>query len=298
MKALKVALPVVLAGLLALWLVAQISSRGDAQAYRLEREALRREAVERSVVARGLPGPAGAEEARAWMRWWLDGAAALRQRHPKPAEPAVPERPRSGKESAAEEAFRTYAAGCLEALRAGYAPAFSAVDQGIRLDLLAVAAGEHPATKERALRLDFALWGAPRRLEREAAGPGERGTARVAVAVAFRQLAFRFLDGAGKTYGEMSGSGEPFIALKDPERFSPDLPPGVVLGRWWVEPFPREAAKVEITVAAQIQGMSGAGLSPTFRWEAPVPEAWQLRAGEVFRAETREAPPEPAAPGR
>jgi len=291
MKALKVVLPVALAGLVALWVTSRLSSGRAAEAYRVEREALRREAVERTAVARGLAGPPGAEEARAWVRWWVDAAAALRQRYPGQGEP---ERPKGAKEGAAEADFRAYAAGRLEALRAGYAPALSGVDQGVRLDLLAIAPGEHPATKERALRLDFALWGAPRRLEREASGPGERGAVRVVVPLAFPKLAFRFLDAAGKTYGEMSGSGEPFIALKDPERFSAELPPGVVLGTWWVEPFPREAARVEISVAAQVQGMTTAALSPSFRWEVPVAEAWQLRPGEAYRAETREAPPEPA----
>ena len=68
----------------------------------------------------------------------------------------------------------------LEALRAGYAPALSAVDQGLRLDVLALRAGEHPETHERALRIDFALWGAPRRIDRES-GPSERPTLHVSV---------------------------------------------------------------------------------------------------------------------
>jgi hypothetical protein len=291
MKALKVVLPVALAGLVALWVVSRLSAGREAEAWRIEREALRREAVERAGVARGLAGPAGAEEARAWVRWWVDASSALRQRHPGQGEP---ERPRGAKESAAEGDFRAYAASRLEALRAGYAPALSAVDQGVRLDVLAIGTGEHPATHERALRLDFALWGAPRRLEREAGGAGDRGAVRVVVPLAFPKLAFRFLDAGGKTYGEMSGAGEPFIALKDPDRFSSELPPGVVLGTWWVEPFPREAARVEISVAAQVQGMTTAALTPTFRWEVPVAEAWQLRPGEAFRAETREVAPEPA----
>jgi hypothetical protein len=290
MKALRMILPLVLAGVVVLVGITQLARRSDREAYRFEREALRREAVERATVARGLSGPAGVEEARALVRWWLDGVAQLGNRHPSAAAPA-PAAERGDKDAAA---WRRYAAERLDELRAGYAPVLSAADQGLRLDVLSVRTGEHPDTHERGLRLDFALWGAPRRLEREA-GEGARATVRVLVPVAFQKLSFRFIDAAGKTYGEMSGSGEPYLVLKDPERFPGELPPGIVLGTWWVEPFPREAARVELSVAVQVQGMTAATLGPTFRWELPVPDAWKLRPGETFRAETREAPPEPAA---
>jgi hypothetical protein len=293
MKALRVLVPIVLAGVVVVVGIAQLSARAKAEAFRLEREALRREMVERSAVARGLSGPQGVEEARAVVRWWLESVAALKNRFPKQS--AAPERPRpTGKEKDAEEAWRRYADERLDTLRAGYAPAFSAVDQGLRMDVLGIRGGEHPETHERALRVDFALWGAPRRLDREQAIAGDRQTFRISVPVSFRQLAFRFLDASGKTYGEMTGSGEPYLVVKDPERFSTELPPGIVLGTWWVEPFPREATRVEMSVAVQAQGMTAALLAPAFRWELAVPEEWKLRTGETFRAEAREAPPEAA----
>jgi hypothetical protein len=297
MKPLRVILPVALAGVVVLVVMASLSRGAEADAFRLEREALRREAVERAAVARGLSGPAGVEEANAVVRWWLDAVSALRNRHPRAAEAEAPRpaKERHPDKGGAEEAYRAYAAERLDALRAGYAPVLSAADQGLRLDVLAIAPGEHPDTHERGLRIDFALWGAPRRLERE--GQGSRAAVRPLVPVAFRQHAFRFLDAGGKTYGEMTGSGEPYLVMKDPERFSPDLPPGVVLGTWWVEPFPREAARVELAVSVQVQGLSSAALTPAFRWEVPAQEAWKLRPGETFRAETREVAPE-AAPGR
>ncbi len=298
MKSFRVLFPVVLGGLLLLFLLARLTGGGEAEAYRLDREALRREMVERSAVARGLSGPAGVEEAQGIVRWWFEANAALRNRYPRQAAPAPEQRAdkdRKAKGGGAEEAFRTYAADRAEALRAGYTPALSAAEQGLRLDLLAVRAGEHPDTHERGLRIDFALWGAPRRVERE--GDGARAARRVVVPVAFRQLAFRFVDAAGKTYGEMTGSGEPYLALRDPERFPGELPPGIVFGSWWVEPFPREATRVEISVGVQVQGQTAAALAPAFRWEVPVAEDWRLRPGETFRAETREVAPE-AAPGK
>ena len=298
MKAFRVLLPLLLAGMVIVFGISQYAARGAAATFHLEREALRREAVERAVVARGLGGPQGVEEARAVLRWWQDSMASLRNRFPKQA--AAPDRAGSAvkEKDAAAEAWRRYAQDRLEVLRAGYAPALSVVDQGLRLDVLAVRTGEHPETHERALRIDFALWGAPRRIERES-GPSERPAARVSVPIAFRQLAFRFVTAGGKTYGEMSGSGEPYLLLRDPERFSGELPPGIAFGTWWVDPFPREAARVEVSVGLQVQGMTSAALSPAFRWELPVAEEWKLRPGEAFRAETREAPPEPvSAPAR
>jgi len=299
MKAFRVLVPVMLAGLLLLYILARVTGGGEAEAYRLDREALRREVVERSAVSRGLSGPAGVEEAQGVLRWWLEANAALRNRYPRQAGPASEQRGDKNRKAqgagGAEEAFRSYAAERAEALRAGYAPALSASEQGLRLDLLALRAGEHPDTHERGLRIDFALWGAPRRVERD--GEGARAARRVVVPLVFRQLAFRFVDAAGKTYGEMTGTGEPYLALRDPERFPGELPPGIVFGSWWVEPFPREAARVEISVAVQVQGQTAAALTPAFRWEVPVVEEWRLRPGETFRAETREVAPE-AAPGK
>ena len=299
MKALRVLLPIVVGGVIILLGVSRITSGREGDAFRREREALRREMVEREAVARGLGGPPGVDEATAVVRWWLDGVTTLRNRFPKQAaEPARAASATAGQKAGDLASWQQYAAERLDVLRAGYVPAMSAVDQGLRLDVLAVRAGEHPESHQRMLRIDFALWGAPRRLEREAGATAEssRDSLRVVVPAGFRQLGFRFVDEAGKTYGEMSGSGEPYLVLKDPERFSNDLPPGIILGTWWVEPFPREAARVELFVSVMVQGMTSAALGPTFRWEVPVPEDWKLRPGEVFHAETRMVPPEVLAP--
>ena len=77
--------------------------------------------------------------------------------------------------------------------------------------------------------------------------------------VAFKRIAFRFLDPAGKLYGEMSGGGEPYQKLSDPERFVDDFPPGVLFGTWWVELFPREAATVELDVEVDVRGAERRG---------------------------------------
>jgi hypothetical protein len=281
----------VLAGTLVILISSTLSSRKEAEAFRVERESLRREMVDRSLVARGLAGPQGAEEAKAVVRWWLDGVTALRNRFPGPAKEADAKMAPLGSD-AEGEGWKKYVADRLDTVRAGYAPVLSAVDQGMRLDILSMKVGENPDSRERGLRIDFALWGAPRRLDADSSNvPGVRNTLHVVVPVAFRQLSFHFVSSAGKAYGEMSGTGEPYRMLKDPERFSPELPPGVVFGTWWVEPFPREAARVEMSVGVQVQGQTAGALSPTFHWEMPVAEDWKLLPGQTFRAEVREVDP-------
>jgi hypothetical protein len=128
-------------------------------------------------------------------------------------------------------------------------------------------------------------------VERERAN--DRTLTRNVVPVAFKRIAFGFLDPAGKLYGEMNGAGEPYQKLADPERFVDDFPPGVLFGTWWVEPFPREAATVRFELAADVRAPSGAVRSATFTVTMPVPEAWKLPPGTAFQGEVREAAQKP-----
>ena len=80
MKALRVVVPVVIAGIIVLVGISRLNARAAADTYRIERASLRREMIERSVVARGTGAGPGSEEARAVLAWWLDGSAALRKR--------------------------------------------------------------------------------------------------------------------------------------------------------------------------------------------------------------------------
>jgi hypothetical protein len=82
MKSLRVVLPLALGGAVLLFAFSRLGARGGAEAYVVEHQALQREMLERSAVARGLAGPPGAEEARDVVRWWVDASAALRNRHP------------------------------------------------------------------------------------------------------------------------------------------------------------------------------------------------------------------------
>jgi hypothetical protein len=315
-RLLLVALPVGLAVLAGILLLTTSRAASDAAEARLERARLKRDFTERAQAAKAVAAEPPGEwqaEVQALSRWYFDELAAIRNRHP--AEPPRPgalqaaEEERKGKlakeERDAIADFQQYAEGRLRLLREGrYAPVASALAEGLRLDLLAVEPGPapgaepHPPTPPsplhggggaRGLRVDFALWGAPRYLER--ARSGDKTVARTVVPVAFRTLSVRFLDPAGKLYGEMTGAGEPYQKLTDPERFAEDFPPGALFGTWWVELFPREAATAEVELAVDLRAPSGALRPAIFRTRLPVPEGWKLPPGAAFQAEVRRAEP-------
>jgi hypothetical protein len=299
-KLLVVALPVglaVLAGILFFTTSRSFTATSEA---RLARARLKRDFSERAGAARAIPPDRGAEwqaEVSALARWYFDELGAIRNRFPgEPPRPTglqAAEEERKGKAKKEDRDaiadFQKYAEDRLSQLRDGkYAPAASAVVEGLRLDLLAIEPGPSPGSGP-GLRVDFALWGAPRYLERERAS--DRTVTRNVVPIAFKRIAFQFLDGAGKPYGEMSGGGEPYQKLADPERFVDDFPPGVLFGAWWVELFPREAATVNVEISLDLRGASGAARPATFLFKLPVPERWKLPPGAVYQAETREVAP-------
>jgi hypothetical protein len=298
-KLLLVALPVGLAVLAAATLLSNQRARSDAYEARIERARLKRDFSERASAARALPAdrlPEWRDEIASLSRWYFDELGAIRNRHP-----AEPPRPtgvvaaaaeRKGKLSEADRAaledFQRYAEGRFALLREGsYAPVQSMIAEGLRLDLVAIEPGTPPEGGSPGLRIDFALWGAPRYVERERSG--DRTVTRNLVPVSFKRIALRFADAAGKPYGEMTGGGEPYQKLVDPERFVDDFPSGVLFGTWWVELLPREATKVELEIQADLRGASGAVRPATFLAAFPVPEAWKLPPGSAFQGEIREA---------
>jgi hypothetical protein len=299
-KLLLVALPVGLALLAGAFLLSSHRSLRDTSEARLERARVKREFAERAALLRALPAEPTAEwqaEVAALSRGYFDALGAIRNRYPEAA--AAPrtleaaEAERKGKlaekDRAAIEDFQKYADSRAALLRdGGYAVVRSAQAAGLRLDLVSVDAGASPDGGP-ALRIDFALWGAPRLVERERTG--DKTVTRTFVPVSLKKLSFRFLDPAGKLYAEMSGPGEPYQKLVDPERFVDDFPPGVLFGTWWVELLPREAATMEMDVEVDVRGATGTGRPATFKLALPVAEGWKLPPGATFQAEVREASP-------
>lgn len=305
-KVFLVAVPMALALILGLWLSSTLRSRGDAADARAERLRLEREFDEKAALLRVLPadrGPQWRDEVNVLLRAHFQSLAELRNRYPRaPAAPtalAAAEGDRKGgkipdKERAVLEDFQKFADGRMALLSGGaYAPAGSAVGGGLRLDVLAVEPGASPAGGP-GLRIDFALWGAPRLLERERAG--ERTTTRTTLPLGLKTIRFQFLDAAGKVYGEMNGPGEPYQKLVDPQRFVPDFPPGVLFGTWWVELLPREAVTVHLELDVDVRGPSGAAWPVPLELSLPVQETWRIPPGATYQAETREVAPVPEKP--
>jgi hypothetical protein len=303
-KLLVVALPVGLAVLAAILFFTFTRSASETSDARLARGRLKRDFGERAGAIRAIPPerlPEWQAEVAALSRWYFEELAAIHNRSPgeTPRRTGVlaAEDEKKGKlkkeEREAIADFQAYADGRLALLReAKYAPVASALAEGLRLDLVAVEPGPAPGAGGPGLRIDFALWGAPRYLERERSG--DKSVTRNVVSVAFKRIAFQFLDAAGKPYGEMSGGGEPYQKLVDPERFVEDFPPGALFGTWWIELLPREAATVKIELLAEVRGATGVGHPLPFELTLPIPETWKLPPGTAFQGEIRTVEPEPA----
>jgi hypothetical protein len=300
-KVLLVAVPMALALLLGLWLSATMRTRADAADARAEKLRLEREFDERAALLRVSPADRPQDwrdEVNVLLRAHFQALAELHNRYPRAPLPlsavAAAEAERkngkvSEKERATLEDFQKYADGRMALLAGGaYAPAGSAVAAGLRLDVISVEPGPSPAGGP-GLRIDFALWGAPRVVERERAG--ERTVSRTVVPLGLKGLQFQFLDAAGKLYGEMNGAGEPYQKLIDPQRFVPDFPPGVLFGTWWVELLPREAATMQLRLDVDVRGPAGGARPAALGLALPVQEAWRIPPGAAYQAEIREVAP-------
>jgi hypothetical protein len=299
-KLFLLALPLGLALVGGVMLMSHLQARDDAAELRAERLRIKREFDERAALLRTVPAEAVQEwrdELNVLLRSYFQSMSEVRNRYPRaPAAPSaleMAEAEKKGKlaekDRATIEDFQKYADSRLAILSGGaYAPMTSVPAGGLRLDVLAVEPGASPAGGA-GLRIDFALWGAPRLVERERSS--SRTVSRTAVPLALRALQFRFLEAAGKLFGEMNGPGEPYQKLVDPDRFAPDFPPGVLLGTWWVELLPREAVSMEVKLDVDVRQPSGAVRPVSLALQLPVQEPWRIPPGTSYQAEVREASP-------
>jgi len=296
--ALKVLVTAVVALAIGAWAFGAWRRASQVADARLARERLKREFLERSAAARQIPPEQSREwrtEVRALTQWYGEEVRALRDRYPDtlsaPVEAARAAREREKDKDGARAEWRRWAEDRVRLRMEGRSePLASASDRGLHLDLLSVEPAANPAGGARALRVDFALWGAPRRTDREVPPAGGRATVHTTVALAFKQLAVQMLDDKGRPCAEMSGPGEPYQKLADPERFVEEFPPGILFGSWYLDALPREASRIVLGLSAESRGLAGAAPAASFRFDLPVAEAWRLPPGEPFQAETREAP--------
>ena len=93
---------------------------------------------------------------------------------------------------------------------------------------------------------------------------------------------FSLLDEKGKVYGEMNG-GEPNAKIPDPDRYKDLFPANVVLGTYWIDLFPHEAQKLNLTVNASTRTVQGHELVAKFDWSIPLKDDWQPPEGGARR---------------
>jgi hypothetical protein len=179
--------------------------------------------------------------------------------------------------------FFDYVKATFERLERGeYVPKINAEAESMHLDIYSVKLDEWEGQPR--LKIDFILWGAPRRIQKKDTAAGT--VKKVRVPLAFSRMFFQFLDAEGKVYGEMAGnSGEPTIKIVHPERWIEEFPAQALLGSWWVELFPQKAERVIWEIGITGQTDAGNPINALFKWEFPVPPQWKT-AGDWHGTET------------
>jgi hypothetical protein len=288
-----------------IFMISNYSQKVDGHKFETELTRLKQEFIERGQVGRHIPADRDKDwkdEVRGLTRWYFEELAAIYNRHPNQKSrvtgmAALRMEKEKGKIKEADwpnyEEWGKITEENFKTLREGkYDPMITGSDKGLHLDILAMQAATNPSNKEKAVRIDFALWGGPRRIEKDQQAGTSRVVTRTVVPVQFRQIAFKFIDDKGHIYGEMSGSAEPYQKIVDPERWVEDFPPQIMFGTWYVDLFPREATKAEVTLNIDARGVAGADVQANYRWEIPVRDDWKLSEGESFKADTLEMPKE------
>jgi hypothetical protein len=260
---------------------------------------LRLDFLERAVWVRSIPNDdTYGDENAALLKWYFAELTDLFNRFPKKrnAPDGMAEleaRARKGFVSSqdvetAKEWYDT-AKEMYAAMEKGYRPHLTAHKEAMRLDVVSVRRAL--LNGQPRLRVDFLLWGVPRQMTGRETEGGQKQK-RMTVQVAFKQLAFKFLDGKGNIVAEMSGGGEPHLKVEYPERWIATFPPQALTGTWYLEVFPREAARVAWSVEVQGRSLNGNEVVAKFDWEVPVHDDWKLKEGEKWEAQEMVMPEE------
>lgn len=156
-----------------------------------------------------------------------------------------------------------------------YAPIWTGVDKGLRMDLLPAKVTH--LSGEPTMEIPVVLWGAQREIRDSKAG-------KTMMVNANFSIGFKLYDGRDKLFGEMSASGDPANRIDHPERYIADFPPQVVLGKFQIPLFPAEVERAEISFDVTTSTTyGGPPVSAHFEWNRDeVPSEWKLRPGEAW----------------
>ncbi|RMG19177.1 MAG: hypothetical protein D6729_05895 [Deltaproteobacteria bacterium] len=246
---------------------------------------LQQQWTERLGQLRGISDPERyKDELRAQLKWYFGELQALNNRFPELADldrawKEIEENVRTGRIPANKvpeyEEFFKYVKDVYQRMERGeFTPLITATSENLHLDFYRIER-VNEGGKQR-LRMDFVLWGAPRRLIEKRQGAVT--TKRVTVPLNFQRMFFQFLTEEGKVHGEMSATGPaaaPYMKIDYPERWIAEFPPQALLGTWYVDLFPEEAARViwEISISGRTD--AGNDYTANYHWEFDVPEAWK-----------------------
>lgn len=156
-----------------------------------------------------------------------------------------------------------------------YAPIWTGVNKGLRLDLLPGRVTH--LSGEPTMVIPVVLWGAQREVR-------ETKTGKTMSVSASYSLGFKLYDGRGKLFGEMSASGDPANRIDHPEVFIADFPAQVVLGKFHIPLFPAEVERADISFDIVTSTSYGAPtVNAHFEWNRDeLPSEWKLRPGEAW----------------
>ena len=233
------------------------------------------------------------EEMGHLLKWYFSQLQAIHNRFPTLSDPdagwkSIEKRVKSGhipKDRVAQyKEFYGYAKKAYTTLQSGdYQPSPSGSAASMHMDIYSMKPVTYKGVPR--IRIDFALWGAPHRIEKNTDGAGVVHK-KITVPIRFSKMFFQFIGADGKVYGEMTGSsGEPTIKIEDPTHWIPGFPPGAVLGTWWVDPFPDQAAKAVWEL--ELTGRTDAGnpIDAHYKWDLDVPDAWKSATWQKGAAE-------------
>ena len=155
-----------------------------------------------------------------------------------------------------------------------YAPIWTGVDKGLRMDLLPGKVTH--LSGEPTMVIPVVLWGAQREVRDSKDG-------KVMMVSANFSIGFKLYDGRDKLFGEMNG-GDPANRLDHPERYIADFPPQAILGKFQIPLFPAEVERADISFDVSTStSYGGPAVNAHFEWNRDeLPSEWKLRPGEAW----------------
>lgn len=271
----------------------------DDHEYQTEIEKVKREFTERSRwVASVAKQPEYTDELQRLLKWYFAEITDVNNRFPgrademkamKEAEQMVKKSRIKADELPKYQEWFDYTKSVYDRMKAGgFEPVLTGYDGTMRMDIYRLERDDPSTGSGRGkpqLRMDFVLWGVPRKTVAEEVG-GKR-VKRTSTALAFDSMGFKFMDEKGHIKFEMSGGGNPFLKVDNPERWLALFPPQAILGTYYLDVFP-PALNMEMTMVLQGAAPTGTAIPASFKWEMPVKDGWKPKPGEKWEGEERE----------